>query len=272
MAARLQVLGLAAMIAACTAPPTPGPSTAGAELRHAASAGQAGLDPAVEAALRRMASTLAAAPALTVRLTSLKEVRLRPDDDQQVALGATVAVGLRRPDRIAALVGGDRGSFRLWFDGETATLLSLTANAYARAALPGDTETFLDALEQRLGVELPLRDLLAPDPYAALVGAGTTGVHLGRTLVNGTPCEHYALRNRDVDWQIWIAAGDRPLPCRLVVADRTVAGAPRTVLEFQAWDLRPRLPDRTFVFAAPPGATELPWLERRAAAAVEGRP
>jgi hypothetical protein len=223
----------------------------------------AALDAGVAAALRRMAAALAGAPELTVRLTSLRETPIRAGSDQPIMLSATVAVGIRRPDQLAALVGSDRGSFRLWFDGEVATLLSLTANAYARSAVPGgDIDTVLETLEARLGVEVPLRDLLAADPYAALVEPGTTGVRIGRTLVNGAPCDHYALRNRDVDWQIWIAAEEPALPCRLVVVDRGAPGALRTVLEFLDWDLSPQLDAETFTFAAPTDAREVVWLQR----------
>jgi hypothetical protein len=262
---RSGTFGLAALAVVVIVPPPLGPAPTLGQTQDSPSTQAQRLDPGVADALRRMSSALAGAAALTVRLTTLREAALLPGSDQQVTLGATVAVGIRRPDRLAALVGGDRGSFRLWYDGETATLLSLTADAYARAEVPGgDIEAFLDALEDRLGVNVPLRDLLAPDPFAALTEARTTGVHVGRTVVNGALCDHYALRNPEVDWQIWIAVGDRPVPCRLAVVDRTAPGAPRAVLEFHEWNLAPRLDDGTFRFVAPAGAKEVPWLERRA--------
>lgn len=231
----------------------------------APAATQQALDPAVAEALRRMSATLAGAPSLTVRYTGLREAALLPGRDQQITLSATVAVGIRRPGQLAALVGSDRGSFRLWYDGTTVTLLSLTANAYARTDARGDLETLFDALEERLGVEIPMRDLLAADPYAVLTGIPTAGVHVGRTVVNGALCEHYALRNSEVDWQVWIAVGARPVPCRLVVMDRTAPGSPRSILEFQDWNLTPRLGDSTFNFVAPANAQQVPWIERSAA-------
>jgi hypothetical protein len=261
---RRGVIGLV-ILAAITATPAMLPGRAPPHAQPApiaATSAAPGLDPAVAEAVRRMASTLAGAPALTVHLTSLRETSLRQGSDQQIMLGATVAVGIRRPDRLAALVGSDRGSFRLWYEGGTATLLNLNDNVFARAAMSGDTDAVLQALEDRLGVEIPLRDMLAPDPYAALMEAGTTGVHVGRTVVNGAFCEQYALRNREVDWQIWIAAGEHALPCRLAVVDRAAPGMPRAVLDFQDWNLTPELDDETFTFAAPADAQKVIWLER----------
>lgn len=223
------------------------------------------LDSQVAQALRNMSATLAAAPELTVRLTGLREVPLSAGGDQNIMLGSTVAVGIRRPGRLAALVGSDNGSYRLWYDGEAATLFSLTANAFARVAIPGnDIEAFLEALEEQLGVEIPLRDLLAPDPYAALIAAPTSGAHVGRTVVNGALCDQYALRNGEVDWQIWIAVGARPLPCRMVVIDRTAPTAPRTILEFADWNLSPRLANQAFDFVAPADARQVAWIARSA--------
>ncbi|MGK7871023.1 DUF2092 domain-containing protein [Falsiroseomonas sp. E2-1-a20] len=257
-------IGLAALITAgACAAVVAGSAPAGAQVQQSATASTASiLDPVVAAALRRMSAALVAAPDLTVQFSALREVRLQPGSDQLIALGATVAVGIRRPDRLAALVGSDRGSFRLWYDGETATLLSLTANAFARVPMPGDIDEALDALEARLGVDVPVRDVLAANPYAALTEAGTTGVHVGRTIVNGLLCDQYALRNGSVDWQIWIAADEPALPCRLTIVDRAAAGEPRAILEFQDWNLAPHLGDETFIFTAPADAQELTWLER----------
>jgi hypothetical protein len=71
-------------------------------------------DAGVAAALRRMAMALAGAPELTVRLTGLRETPIRPGSDQPIMVSGTMAVGIQRPDQLAALVGSDRGSFRLW--------------------------------------------------------------------------------------------------------------------------------------------------------------
>lgn len=257
-----RALGLTALAVAGMLPAGPAPVAAQAP---AEAQTQQPLDSLVVQALRNMSATLAAAPELTVRLTGLREVPLLPGADQNITLGSTVAVGIRRPGRLAALVGSDRGSFRLWYDGEAATLFSLTANAFARVAIPGnDIEAFLEALEEQLGVELPLRDLLAADPYAALTAGPTSGVHVGRTVVNGALCDLYALRNGEVDWQIWIAVGARPLPCRMVVIDRTAPTAPRTILEFTEWNLSPRLSNQAFDFVAPVGAQQVAWVARQA--------
>jgi hypothetical protein len=233
-------------LAACAQPapaggPAPTPST------------RQVLEPDVADALRRMGTALAAAPAFTVRMRAQREGRL--PNDQVVLLGATSEVLARRPDRLAARVGSDLGSFSLWYDGTAVTVWNPTQNVYAATPATGTLEQTVAWLEDRLGLEIPIRPLLAADPYAVLVEDGrTTGVHVGRSVVGDVAVDHYALRNPSADWEIWIEAGPRPLPRRVSVVERGDRGPSRVTIEFEDWNLAPRLPDRAFAFVRPPGA------------------
>jgi hypothetical protein len=245
--ARALAVLAALALAACAQPPpkadgpAPAPST-----RQA-------LEPDVADALRRMGTTLAAAPAFTVRMRAQREGRL--PNDQVVLLGATSEVLARRPDRLAARVGSDLGSFSLWYDGAAVTVWNPTQNVYAASPATGTLEQTVAWLEDRLGLEIPIRPLLAADPYAVLVEDGkTTGVHVGRSVVGDAAVDHYALRNPDADWEIWIEAGPRPLPRRVSVVEHGDRGPSRVTIEFEDWNLAPRLPDRAFAFVPPPGA------------------
>ena len=90
------------------------------------------LEPDVADALRRMGTALAAAPAFTVRMRAQREGRL--PNDQVVLLGATSDVLARRPDRLAARVGSDLGSFSLWYDGAAVTVWNPTQDPHSRRA------------------------------------------------------------------------------------------------------------------------------------------
>jgi hypothetical protein len=50
---------------------------------------------------------------------------------------------------------------------------------------------------------------------------------LGSGVIGGVECNHLAFRTPDVDWQIWIAQGDRPYPCLYVITSPKVAGYPQ---------------------------------------------
>ena len=220
------------------------------------------LDPAVADGLRRMSTTLARAPSLGFRLTVQRDGVL--PNGQQVLLRTTAAIALQRPNRLVALAGSDRGNFRLSYDGQTAALIDLDANSFAQMSFSGGADALLVALEERFDVEIPIRDLLAADPYPALITPDTTGVVVGQTVIDGVICDHFALRSGPTDWQIWIEAGERALPRMLATVDRTLAERPRTLVALEDWALSPRLSPQVFRTQRPAGATDMVLPDRRA--------
>jgi len=238
--ARRLVLGAAIALAPCAV------SVAQTQAQPAA-AHQ--LDQDTAEALRRMSATIAAARGFTVRVHTLREGRM---GEQSVLLSATAAIAARRPNRVAASVGSDLGNFSIWYDGRAVTVMNRGANAYGTTPLTGSLDQAVTWLEDRMGIELPVRPLLMADPYAAMLQAGpTTGRFVGRTVVGTTPADHFALRNPSFDWEIWLEATDRALPRRVSI--RRSDGA-RTTMEFDQWNLNPRLPDSVFTFVPPRGA------------------
>ena len=238
--ARGLVLGAALALAGCAGTAATPPTAA---VPHQ-------LDQATDAALRRMSSSIAGAPGFTVRVHTLRDGQLA--GGQPITLSATSAIAARRPDRVAATVGSDVANFSLWYDGQRVTVMNRGANVYATTPVSGALDHAVAWLEDRMGIELPVRPLLMADPHAAMLAAGaTTGRFVGRTLVGGTPTDHFALRNASFDWEVWLEATDRSLPRRVALRYRD---GTRVVMEFDQWNLNPRLPDAVFAFRPPRGA------------------
>src|SRR5262249_35430468 len=102
--------------------------------------------------------------------------------------------------------------------------------AYAQVEAKGT----LDDLGERLaaaGVNAPGGDLLSPDVFDVLMDGVTDAKHISGAVVNGVDCEYLAFRKADVDWQIWIADGDKPVPLRYVITSKHVVQAPQYTLE-----------------------------------------
>lgn len=235
---------LAGLLAGCAVQP---------QATQPAPAAQAQLTPDVAAAMREVSTTLASAKALTVNMTILREGML---GDQTILLGGTSAIAIRRPDRLASLVGSDVGSFSLWYDGSKVTVYNPTQNVYGTTPLQGNIDTVLAWVESRLDIEIPIRPLLLADPYAQLVNTGTTGVYVGPTFVRGVAADHYAMRSPGVDWEIWVSAQGPKVPRRVSVVDKTVPNQARVIVEFDNWNLSPRLADAHFTFSPPRGAVQ----------------
>lgn len=249
----VMAVGVVALAAACGGPSAAAQPAATAPPADAA-AEQAILEPAAAEALKQLSATLAAAPAMTVQMTALREGRM--PNQQLILIGATTAVAMLRPDRFVARVGSDLGNFELWYDGKAVTVLNPVENVYATTALRGDIDTAIRWIEGRLGVEIPIEPLLLANPYPALAEPGTTGVYVGPTFVHGIATDHYAFRSPGTDWEIWIETEGRKLPRRISVVDREAPGQSRVIVEFDDWNLSPRLNAQGFNFVPPPGAIQ----------------
>jgi hypothetical protein len=64
---------------------------------------------------------------------------------------------------------------------------------------------------------VPGADLLLSNVYDALMPDVVDVKDLGSGVIDGKECNHLAFRTKELDWQIWIAEGDRLYPCRYVI-------------------------------------------------------
>jgi hypothetical protein len=76
---------------------------------------------------------------------------------------------------------------------------------------------------------VPAADLLMSDPYKELMPLVTDVKDLGSGVIHGIECDHLAFRTKEVDWQIWIAQGARPYPCRYVSRARRLRARRNTL-------------------------------------------
>jgi hypothetical protein len=95
----------------------------------------------------------------------------------------------------------------------------------------------------------------------------SSGFVVGPSVVAGVKSTHLAFRGAEVDWQIWIEDGDKPLPRKFILTSKQVKGEPEFTVVIRSYDLAPKLTDKEFVFAAPKGAKKIEFLNLTAGAA-----
>ena len=78
--------------------------------------------------------------------------------------------------------------------------------------------------------------------------------------MNGTTCHHLAFVQDDLDWQIWIDAGERPLPRKLVIVYTSLPGAPQYAAVLSDWSFAKSLPDERFAAQVPKEAHEVAFV------------
>ncbi len=164
---------------------------------------------------------------------------------------------LDRPAKFRMSRTGGHGDVELISDGKTVTLHGRRVNAYAQNTMPESLEAFVDRARSERGIAIPGADLLLTTIHAELTEPVTQAMYLGTGIVDGVECEHLAFRTADVDWQIWIATGDKPYPCKYVVTSKWVTGAPQYQLRVRNWNDRPSIAADAFSFKPPAGAKKI---------------
>ena len=162
---------------------------------------------------------------------------------------------VQRPARLRASIVGDLADRTIVYDGRNLAMYAPEDRAYVRIAAPDTLAALLDGLLDA-GVDLPLADVLFQATEGTLTDGVERGVQIGTATIDGELCDHLAFRHPNVDWQLWVARGDRPLPRKLVITTRYEVGEP----QFQAtlrWDLAPKIDAGTFAFDAPDGSVEI---------------
>lgn len=183
--------------------------------------------------LKAMSDYLAAQKALSFEYDTNLEVVT--DDQQKLALASSGTVILNRPDKIRVTRSGGFADVEMLFDGKTLTLLGKNANLYTQVDVPGTIDHLVDELRDKYHKPVPGADLLLSNVYDALMPEVVDAKDLGSGVIGGVECDFLAFRTKEVDWQIWIAQGDRPYPCRYVITSKLVANAPQYSVQTRDW-------------------------------------
>ena len=222
--------------------------------------GPSGIDPRSDALLKRMGAYLTALPSFTVRATNTLQVMLV--SGEKLDFEAVSEVSVRRPDRMRSHRAGVVGSADFFYDGKTVTVFDKTTKFFTVSQAPRSLDSLLPVLEDLLGVDVPGADLLYTDIYEGLMAEVTQAQYVALEDVGGVRTHHLAFRGREVDWQIWIEDGDRPLPRRYLITTKWMTGAPQFGVALNDWNVSPRLDDKTFTFEAPPEARKVEVLNK----------
>jgi hypothetical protein len=208
-----------------------------------------------EQELKRMSDFLAKLPHFALEAEeTFDEI---PDGQLRRQLTNVSRVAVERPNHLAADATGDTLARASWYDGRTVTVLDKEHNVYATIEAPGTIDATFDTLTDEYGVVLPLADLLYSDPYAVLMEGVTYGRYLGIHQAAGVACHHLAFSQDAIEWQIWIDAGDEPLPRRLVITYVQEPGEPQYSAVIRRWTLDAKVPEGLFTFEAPEGAQKI---------------
>jgi hypothetical protein len=195
--------------------------------------------------LKAMSDYMAAQKAISLQYDTILEIVTQ--DKQKLGLASSGKITLNRPDKIRATRTGGFADVEFLFDGKTLTLFGKTENLYGQLEVPGTIDHLIDELRNN-GRPVPGADLLLSDVYDKLMANVVDVKDLGSGVIGGVECDHLAFRTTEVDWQIWIAQGSRPYPCRYVITSNKVEQAPQYSITIRDWKTGNEVGSEDFIF------------------------
>jgi len=203
--------------------------------------------------------------AMTDYVASQKVISATYDSDievitnnlQKIQFASSGQMLLSRPDKARVSRLGGYVDAELVFDGKTLSVLGKNLNAYAQTDATGSIDQLVARLRDEFGVPIPGADLLLSGAYDEMMKDVLDAKHIGRGVIDGVECDHLAFRNDDVDWQIWIQLGSRPIPRKYVITNKAVTGAPQYTLRIKEWKTDVQVPADAFAFKPPADAKKV---------------
>jgi hypothetical protein len=202
-------------------------------------------------------------------LAGFKEFRVETDttieivtsSGQKLQLGTLASVTIQRPNKMRAeRVGEFLRQIVFYYDGKSLTMSHPDDGYYATVAAPPTLEAMLDFARTSLDIIAPASDLVYKNAFERLTEGLTSAFVVEKAVVGNVRCDHIAFRNPEVDWQIWIQEGDKPLPRKFIVTSKKMVQSPQFVMVLSKWEAAPKITQATFNFVPPKKHTEIDFI------------
>ncbi len=219
--------------------------------------------PTAEAVLRRMAEYFKAAKSFAADIEREQKIGSK-------SMKNALAVAVERPNKLAIRGKGAAFGMDVISDGKKLTVSIPALKKYTQSEAPASlSKLSSDGMIQ--GVLMAslqgtmLVELIAADPYAAIMDGVKTSTYVGDEILDGTKTHHVKCTQDQFDWEVWVAAEGDPL-LHKVVTDMTksAANSPAAaqlkgqkfelIQTFKGWKIDTALDRKTFTFDPPPGA------------------
>lgn len=218
----------------------------------------AAVDPVATQTLRQMTEYLGGLQTFTVHTQSTLEDTL--DSGHRIDLDVSANVTIDRPNRLHAERKGELVDQAFYYNGKTLTLYNPAAKVYATEKAPDTIEGTLDFTRESLGLMVPVADLIYRQAFSLLMQNVTLAVVVGKSVINGVVCHHLLFSKPGVDFQVWVAQGDKPLPYKYVVTDTQTPMGLSTSTVMGDWNTSPAVDDARFTFIPPKDAKPIDFM------------
>ena len=185
------------------------------------------------------------------------DIEVLTDNLQKIQFASSGQMLLSRPDKVRASRVGGYADVEMVFDGKTLSVLGKNLNKFVQVDAAGSVDELVARLRDQLGMAIPGADIMLSRSYDELTTDVINATHIGRGVIDGVECDHLAFRNHDVDWQLWVELGSRPIPRKYVITSKDVTGAPQYTLHIKDWKTDVPVAADAFSFKPPSGSQKV---------------
>ena len=208
--------------------------------------------------LKQMAAFKSSQDQVVIKGVTFTDARLGAG--LMVSNAEEVSVSIKRPGSMLITSADGEATKGFYFHDGLFTFFNSATRLYGQADIPKDIESAMEFALNELGVEAPLLDLIYKDASTHLLTSGDTILYLtDKARVDNADCHHLVIRGAEVDVQLWVEEGDRPLTRRLMITSKWEGGSPRFVANLD-WDTNPKFKPGFFEFKAPEDATKIEFI------------
>ncbi len=182
------------------------------------------------------------------------------ESGQMIEFGSRQEVTVQRPDHFRVdFARRDGVSGHVVYDGKEIVLFNPEQAVYAKALFKGEIDDAFGFLAEELHRPVPLRDFFSSDLNEIMIAKTESALYVGESTIGGVLCDHLALRNDIVDFQLWVVQGDEPLPHRMIITYKNEEGQPQFWAQFLKWEISPEITNDSFSYSPPKGAERIPF-------------
>ena len=170
------------------------------------------------------------------------------DSEAKVQYGAYQKIWVRKPNQLRSDYIGDERNTSFYYDGDYLTLQNTDLDLYATKPAASTIDEVFKNVEANYGFTIPMSNLFVNDPCAAVTSDIQKSMFIGSNMVNRVPGYQILFIGEDRDWQIWVSQDQQPLPMKVVITYKNLAGAPQYTAVLSKWNFDPKIPADTFTF------------------------
>ncbi|NDY55558.1 DUF2092 domain-containing protein [Desulfovibrio sulfodismutans] len=155
------------------------------------------------------------------------------DGTAKIQMARTMDVTVQRPNAFKIVTIGDDVSATSVYDGKTFTLALDDRSLYNQLPASLDNDALVDLLSEKYSLDSPLGDMLRNETCAKVDYLSLTSLGMG--FVGQTRCHHLFFQGTDMDWQLWIEEGQKPLLRKMVITEKFMPLAPQFSAVLRDW-------------------------------------